>query len=54
MLISAARKLCLLRDSRTYVQRRATLTGQEVDAIRRMFGDDPQGFIRIATKAYCS
>ena len=54
VLISAARKLCLLRDSRTYVQRRATLTGQEVDAIRRIFGDDPHGFIKIATRTYCS
>ena len=40
--------LCLLRDNRTYVQRRATLSGEEVEAIQRAFGDDPQGFIKIA------
>jgi hypothetical protein len=54
VLISAARKLCLLTDSRTYVQRRATLTGQEVDGIRRAFGGDSQAFIKIAIGVYCS
>ncbi len=54
VLISAARKLCGLRDGRTSVQRRAALTGQEVDGIRRVFGDDPQAFIKVATKTYCA
>jgi len=54
LLILAARNVCLLRDNRTYVQRRATLSGEEVEAIRRAFGDDPQGFIKIAMGTYCA
>jgi hypothetical protein len=54
LLVSAALKMCELRDSRTYVQRQGTLTGAEVAAVRRVFGDDPQVFVRLATAAYCS
>jgi hypothetical protein len=54
LLILAARNVCLLRDNRTYVQRRATLSGAEVEAIQRAFGDDPQGFIKIAMETYCA
>lgn len=54
LLVSAARKVCELRDDRTSVQRRATLIGEEAAAVRRSFGDDPHEFVRIATKTYCS
>jgi hypothetical protein len=54
LIISAARKLCVLVDGRTYEQRRSILTSQEVDAVRRSFGDDPQVFVRIAVSGYCS
>lgn len=55
LLVSAARKLCERRDSRTYVQRRAaTLTSEELAAVNRTFGDDAQGFIKLATRTYCA
>lgn len=54
LLVAAARKMCALRDARTSVQRQATLTGDEVAAVRRSFGDDPQVFVRLATTTYCS
>jgi hypothetical protein len=55
LVVSAARKLCERRDSRTYVQRRAaTLTSDELAAVKRSFGDDPQGFIAVATDTFCS
>jgi hypothetical protein len=54
LLISAARKVCVLRDGRAYQQRRSVLTSQEVDAVRRSFGDDTLGFIDVAGSTYCS
>jgi hypothetical protein len=55
LVVSAARKLCERRDSQTYVQRRAaTLTSDELAAVKRSFGDDSEGFIALATDAYCS
>ena len=54
LIISAARKLCVLVDGQTYQQRRSILTSQEVDAVRRSFGDDSQVFVRIAVSRYCS
>jgi hypothetical protein len=55
LVASAARKLCERRDGRTYVQRRAaTLTSDELAAVKRSFGDDSQSFIALATDAYCS
>lgn len=54
LLVSAGLKMCELRDNRTYVRRQGTLTGAEVAAVRRVFGDDPQAFVRFATKTYCS
>ena len=54
LIISAARKFCVLRDGQTSEQRRSTLTSEEVDAVRRSFGDDSQVFVRIALSRYCS
>jgi hypothetical protein len=55
LVVSAARKICQRRDSRTYVQRRgATLTSDELAAVKRSFGDDSQGFIAVATDTFCS
>jgi Protein of unknown function (DUF732) len=55
LVVSAARKICQRRDSRTYVQRRAaTLTRDELAAVKRSLGDDPQGFIAVATDTFCS
>ena len=55
LVVSAARKLCVRRDGRTYVERRAgALTSDELAAVKRSFGDDSQGFIALATDAYCS
>ena len=54
LVASAARKLCGRRDGRTYVERRAaTLTSDELDAVKRSFGDDSQDFIKLATNTYC-
>ena len=53
--VSAARKICQQRDSRTYMERRAaTLTRDELAAVKRSFGDDSQGFIAVATGTFCS
>ena len=53
-MASAARKLCQRRDSRTYGERRAaTLTSEELDAVKRSVADDSQGFITLATNTYC-
>ena len=55
LVVSAARKICQRRDGRTYVQRRgATLTSDELAAVKRSFGDDSQGFIAVATGTFCS
>ena len=55
LVVSAARKICQRRDGRTYVQRRgATLTSDELAAVKRSFGDDSQGFIAVATDTFCS
>ena len=55
LVVSAARKLCQRRDGRTYMQRRAaTLTSDEIAAVKRSFGADSQGFIALAPDSYCS
>ena len=55
IVVSAARKICQRRDSRTYMERRAaTLTRDELAAVKRSFGDDSQGFIAVATGTFCS
>ena len=54
LLVSAARKLCVRRESQTYVQRRTgALNSEELDAVKRSFGDDSQAFIKLATRTYC-
>ena len=55
LVVSAARKICQRRDSRTYMERRAaTLTRDELAAVKRSFGDDSQGFIAVAAGTVCS
>jgi hypothetical protein len=54
LLVSAARKLCVRRDGQTYTQRRTgALNSDELEAVRRSFGDDSQAFIKLATRTYC-
>jgi hypothetical protein len=48
-------KLCQRRDGTTYSQRRdATLSADEIDAVRRTFGDDDRAFTKVALRTYCS
>jgi Protein of unknown function (DUF732) len=55
LVVEAAQKLCERRDeSVSNAQRRAsTLTPDEIDAVRRTFGDDSASFIKVATRTYC-
>ena len=55
LVIRAAHKLCQRRDGTTYSQRRdATLSADEIDAVRRTFGDDDRAFTKVALRTYCS
>jgi Protein of unknown function (DUF732) len=55
LVLSAAHKLCERRDvSVSSAERRAsTLTPEEIDAVRKTFGDDSAAFIKVATRTYC-
>jgi hypothetical protein len=54
LLVSAARKLCVRRESQTSLQRRTgTLNSEELGAVERSFGGDSQAFIKLATRTYC-
>ena len=55
LVVSAAHKLCQRRDGETYSERRdATLSGDEIEAVRRTFGDDDRAFTKVALRTYCS
>ena len=55
LVVSAAHKLCQRRDGETYSQRReATLSADEIDAVRRTFGEDDRAFTKVALQTYCS
>jgi hypothetical protein len=55
MVMAAAQKLCERKDDpvSSADRRASTLTTQEIDAIRRMFGDDSQAFIKVSLRSYC-
>ena len=55
LVVEAAQKLCERRDNTvSNADRRAsTLTPEEIDAVRRTFGDDSESFIKVATRTYC-
>jgi Protein of unknown function (DUF732) len=55
LVLSAAHKLCERRDvSVSSAERRAsTLTPEEIEAVRKTFGDDSEAFIKVATRTYC-
>ena len=55
LVVRAAQKLCERRDGTTNsAQLRSTaLTADEVDAVRRTFGDDSQAFLKVALRSYC-
>lgn len=55
VVIRAAHKLCQRRDGTTYSERRGgTLSADEIDAVRRTFGDDDRAFTKVALRTYCS
>jgi Protein of unknown function (DUF732) len=55
LVIQAAHKVCETRDGDvTVAQRRASaLTADEIDAVRRTFGDDSTAFMNVAKRTYC-
>jgi hypothetical protein len=55
LVTEAAQKLCERKDDpvSSADRRASTLTTQEIDAIRRMFGDDSQAFIKVSLRSYC-
>jgi hypothetical protein len=55
LVVSAAHKLCERReDAVSSAQRRASaLTADEIEAVRRTFGDDAQAFMQVALRTYC-
>lgn len=55
LVVRAAHKLCQRRDGATYSERRqGTLSADEIDAVRRTFGDDDRAFTKVALHTYCS
>ena len=55
LVVRAAHKLCQRRDGATYTERRqGTLSADEIDAVRRTFGDDDRAFTKVALRTYCS
>ena len=55
LVIQAAHKLCESRVDGTSVSRRraSALTADEIDAVRRTFGDDASAFVKVAKRSYC-
>jgi uncharacterized protein DUF732 len=55
LVVRAAQKLCESRaGGTTSAERRASaLTSEEIDAVRRTFGDDSAAFLKVAQRAYC-
>jgi hypothetical protein len=55
LVIQAARKVCESRQGEaTAAERRASaLTADEIEAVRRTFGDDSPAFIKAAKRSYC-
>jgi len=55
LVVRAAHKLCEQRDDdASSADRRANaLTAEEIEAVRRTFGDDAQAFMKVALRTYC-
>jgi hypothetical protein len=55
LVTEAAQKLCERKDDpiSSADRRASTLTPQEIDAVRRMFGDDSEAFIKVSLRSYC-
>ncbi len=55
LVVRAAQKLCDQRVGEPSVSRRTSgLTAEEIDAVRRTFGDDERAFMHVALRTYCS
>jgi Protein of unknown function (DUF732) len=55
LVTGAAQKLCERKDDpvSSADRRASTLTQQEIDAVRRTFGDDSEAFIKVSLHSYC-
>ena len=55
LVVRAAQKLCERREGGTSsAERRASaLNPDEIDAVRRTFGDDSEAFLKVARRSYC-
>lgn len=55
LVVRAAQKLCSQRTGGSSAARReSALTAEEVDAVRRTFGDDERAFMKVALRTYCT
>jgi hypothetical protein len=56
LVVRAAHKLCDRRDgtrANTAARRENALTLDEIEAVRRTFGDDARAFTKVALRTYC-
>jgi hypothetical protein len=55
LVVRAAQKLCERREGTTTssARRASALTADEIDAVRRTFGDDSEAFVKVALRTYC-
>ena len=55
LVVRAAQKLCERRDGTTTSAqlRSSALTADEIDAVRRTFGDDSEAFLKVSLRTYC-
>lgn len=55
LVVRAAQKLCDQRVGTPAATRRTSgLTAEEIEAVRRTFGDDERAFMQVALRTYCS
>ena len=54
LVVRAAQKLCARHEDVSNAQRRATsLTAEEIEAVRKTFGDDAEAFTKVALRTFC-
>jgi hypothetical protein len=55
LVVRAAQKLCERRDGTvsSAARRASALTADEIDAVKRTFGDDSEAFVKVALRTYC-
>lgn len=55
LVTRAAQKLCERREDTTSnsARRASALTADEIEAVRRTFGDDSEAFVKVALRTYC-